>query len=60
LIAALLVASVVADYFPLQSEAAFANVIFFSGASAALGFFVFPNLSLEATVSGLCRARRTP
>ena len=49
--------AVIADHFgdTGDSEAAFANVIVFSGASSALGLFVFPTLSATVTLA-LCIA----
>ena len=37
--------AVVADFFPLDAEAAFANVVVQSGGATAVAFFVFPYLS---------------
>ena len=52
--------AVIADHFgdTGDSEAAFANVIVFSGASSALGLFVFPTLSATVMLA-LCIALAT-
>lgn len=44
--------AVIADFFGDHAPAAFANVIWSSGGASALGFFMFPLLSGDATCKG--------
>ena len=50
------------DYFPTRAPAAFANIIFQNSLSSALGFLLFPRISVGAAivVSGVAIALVAP
>ena len=43
-----------ADFFPRDKEAAFANVVVFSGGASSIAFLVFPRISYQAMAWSVC------